>query len=237
MQQGIFNFESDAEAALSFYQENGYFIAPGILKPQECDAIISDGRDLLKVKQNNARPLMQPHRESDVFRNTMRNEKIVGIVNTLIGEPVDGLQSEFFIHAPGTPGFAPHQDNYFVRAPADSFVSAWAALVDINPENGGLYIYPGSHRSGFFPVKETGDAVVSDQDPNAFVRSAIVPDQYKATDSIVERGSVIFIHGFVAHGSYENHSNHCRYSLLNTYIRHGSTFRTGRYANREAVAL
>ena len=39
-----------------------------------------------------------------------------------------------------TQGFSPHQDNFFVDARGDTFISAWIALTDVCPENGGLII-------------------------------------------------------------------------------------------------
>ena len=47
---------------------------------------------------------------------------------------------------PGTKGFSPHQDNTYVKASSDSFISAWIALTNVNNKNGGLIIWPKSHK-------------------------------------------------------------------------------------------
>ena len=47
---------------------------------------------------------------------------------------------------PGTKGFSPHQDNTYVKAEGNTFVSAWIALTDVSKENGGLMIWPETHK-------------------------------------------------------------------------------------------
>jgi len=47
----------------------------------------------------------------------------------------------------------------------------------------------------------------------------------------------VLIHGWVAHGSYQNASDSNRCVILNTYVREGAPFRPGATARREAVKL
>ena len=66
---------------------------------------------------------------------------------------------------------------------------------------------------------------------------AIVPDGYKRHDVTVAKGSVVFIHGYVIHGSHANASEQFRYALLNTYLYPNTPFRVGRTGERHEFPL
>jgi hypothetical protein len=66
----------------------------------------------------------------------------------------------------------------------------------------------------------------------------VLPADYRPFDVVARRGSVVLIHGHVAHSSHDNVSaDRFRHVLLMTYIRDGAPFRSGRYARREAFDL
>jgi len=231
------SFESDPRAALAAYEEHGFHIERGLFQPAECDALIEAGRGLSNFQAGSARPAMNPHREAAIFLRTMASPRLVKIMRALCGGDVSGLQSEFFYGSPGTPGFAPHQDNFFVEAPEDAFASAWLALVDVAPGNGALYLYPGVHKKGLLPIEKLQGPANPNQDPNATAQAALLPPGSPTADASLRRGDVLFIHGFAPHGSHTNVSSGWRYALLNTYIRRGAPFRPGRYAGRTEVDL
>lgn len=231
------SFESDPHAALAAYEEFGFHIERGLFQPAECDALVDAGRALPNFQAGNSRPAMNPHRDAAIFLRTMASPQLVRIMRMLCGGEVSGLQSEFFYGRPGTPGFAPHQDNFFVEAPGGAFASAWLALVDVEPSNGALYLYPGTHRKGLLPVEKLEGPANPNQDPNATAQKALLPPGATTVDACLGRGDVLFIHGHVPHGSHTNVSAGWRYALLNTYIRRGAPFRPGRYAGRAEVDL
>ena len=96
---------------------------------------------------------------------------------------------------PGTKGFSAHQDNTYVQASSDSFISAWIALQDVTSFNGGLIIWPGTHKENQLKLVENEAEPSKNQDPNA--RKNVFSDskkKYKAFSLKVPLGSVIFIH-------------------------------------------
>ena len=236
MNQKNISFRTDPDAALQIYQDRGYFIEPGIVAKDDCEALVSAAEDLAREMENPDRPLMQPHRRNDIFLDAMRNPHVVDIMKRICGSPVTALQSEFFFCRGGTPGFAPHQDNYFVEAPMGAFASAWIALCDVAPENGGLYLFPGTHGT-MLPVTEFDQSTHALQDPNARSKSTVVPDRFERLDASIPKGAVLFLHGCVVHGSNDNATDEPRYALLNTYIREGASFRSGNYAGRAPVSV
>lgn len=223
---------------IQFYQENGYWIEPGVFTPEECDALVRASLELDNYRNGSCRPAMMPHRVDEIFLCALRNPRIVSSMNALVGGTPVGLQTEFFYCKPGTRGFSLHQDNFFVEAPAGAFASAWVALTDVTPENGGLIAYPGTHKEGLLPVQKIQLATDEGQDPNANNEECIVPPRYARLDVSVPKGAVFYIHGHLVHGSNPNASDdRWRHVLLMTYLREGAAFRAGKYAQRTPVRV
>jgi ectoine hydroxylase-related dioxygenase (phytanoyl-CoA dioxygenase family) len=68
-------------------------------------------------------------------------------VERLLGAPCGIWASEFWVKAPFSRLSVPwHQDNVFWPTPGRNTFSAWIALTEASPANGGLTLVPGSHR-------------------------------------------------------------------------------------------
>jgi phytanoyl-CoA hydroxylase len=231
------SFQDSPKEALGLYEQDGYFVEPSVFSPSECAELIKAGMQLPGILAGEYRPAMHPHRQSSIFLDAMRNRRIVDTMQILVGGRPNGLQTEFFYGRPGVKGFARHQDNFFVEAPSDAFASAWIALVDVGPDNGGLIGYPGSHKEGRLPVSQLNLGDVRGQDPNANNEETVLSNGYREVDLVVPKGSVAYLHSYFVHGSHTNKTNDLRFALLCTYIREGASFRPGRYAQREVVAI
>jgi phytanoyl-CoA hydroxylase len=215
------------------WKEDGYFIASGICSSLACEEIKEKAQDLSTSRDGSFRPCMQPHRHELFFLRIMRIPSIVKTMEVLLGGDVSVIQSQYFFCKPGTPGFTAHQDNFYVRSNYDTFGSAWLALDDVGPENGGLIVYKGSHVEPLLPVQKVEQGDNKGQDPNANYQEAKFDrKKYAQIDVRVKAGSVVFIHGHVLHGSHDNTSNNSRNVILMTYIRKGSSFREGFAAKR-----
>src|SRR5882724_10253811 len=231
------SFRDSPKEALALYEQDGYFVEPSVFSSSECAELIKAGMKLPGILAGDYRHAMHPHRVSSIFLDAMRNRRIVDTMQILVGGRPNGLQTEFFYGKPGVKGFARHQDNFFVEAPSDAFASAWIALLDGGPDNGGLIGYPGSHKEGRLPVRQLNLRDSRGQDPNANNEETILSTGYKEVDLVVPKGSVAYLHSYFVHGSHTNKTNDLRFALLCTYIREGASFRPGRYAQREAVAI
>lgn len=233
----VVRFADEPEQARAFYEENGYFVEQNVFSKDLCEKLILAAQKLPAAVSRKYGPAMQPHREDPVFEKALNERHIVNVMNTILGGRVDGLQTEFFYSQAGVKGFAAHQDNYFVEADDETFGSAWVALTDVGPENGGLYGYPGSHKLGRLPVRRLAIGSVPGQDPNANNEETVMPEGYSVIDIVAPRGSVVFLHAYFVHGSHPNLSNDFRYALLFTYLRQGARFRPGAYAQRAPIPL
>lgn len=228
-------FKQNPDRAYELYMEQGFFCEPDVLSAAQCDAIIEAAKTLPSAQDGSYVPMMNVHKRPGPFFDAMCSPQIVSVMDRIIHGRAKGLHSQLYYTPPNRAGLGFHQDNYFVEAKGDAFASAWIPLVDVNAENGGIYAFIGSHKDGKLPVREV-QATGQDK-RQAIYEETVLPKEYKRADIFLKRGSVLFIHGYVVHGSYQNKSTSNRYVLLNTYIRENEQFRAGNTAKREEVEL
>jgi len=91
---------------------------------------------------------------------------------------------------------------YFPFRPAEKIVCAWSAMEDVSRENGGLVLYPGTHKWSFlkhqYPNWKEGVNM-------AYFGILDVPSE--STPKVypeMKIGDVVFFHPHVVHGSGQN---------------------------------
>jgi hypothetical protein len=165
---------------------------------------------------------VHPHRRTDIEAGRlalelMLDSRILNVVTALIG-PALGAQSMFYFKPPGARGQAMHQDNTFLRAHPETCLAAWIAVDDVDAENGGLAVVPGSHQVELVCPEE---ADLSESFTNAEVP---IPDGLSKVQTKMKAGDVLFFHGSVVHGSRPNTTtDRFRRSLIFHYIPEDST--------------
>jgi ectoine hydroxylase-related dioxygenase (phytanoyl-CoA dioxygenase family) len=223
---------------LAAYQWLGFHLERDVLTPAEYERLRGAARALPSFTSGDPSPANNPHRTHAEFLDALRHPAIVRIAAELVGGPVSGLQTQLLYTPPGTPGFKPHQDNYYIQTTPDALVSAWVALEDATADNGGLFAYPGSHREPILPVDEVPGAVPhATQTFNGIRLCARVPARFSRVDLDVPAGWALFIHGHLLHGSHDNASTRPRMALLMSYVRTGEPFRAGERGQRTAVEV
>jgi len=220
------------------YRDQGFSVVEGLFSAQECLAIQKIAERLPNFVSGSLLPVMNPHREQPKLLTTMADDRVVSIVRRLMdGTPV-GLQTQYFFCQPGTRGFSAHQDNYYVRAPQDKFVSAWLALEDVRSENGALIVQPGSHREPVLEVRDIPQPSFFGQDRNHNRQECVTANAYPKVSVEVPQGGVVFLHSHVIHSSNDNVTDsRFRRVLLMTYLAEGADFRPGFIAKRQTFAL
>ena len=229
-------FTQNPSLALEQYHELGYHIEPNLWTAQECDELIEAAKSLPTYQDGSLKPVMHPHRIELRFLTALKNQKILQILELLVKGRVSAIQSQFFFGRPGTKGFVMHQDNYYVQSSQDGFASAWCALTDVDPSNGGLIAYPKTHLEPVLPMEPVKISDSFGQDPNAVYQQTVLPKGYTPVDLYVPKGAVVFLHGHNVHKSHDNQTqDRFRQALLMTYIRQGETFRPGFAAQRAEI--
>ena len=234
-------FKKDEASAYEFYKENGFHIENDIFDENDCQNLIRESHNFENFKNKSFIPEQQIHQNNENILNMMSNEIIKNIINKFAskGEEMFGIQSTFFYGVPGTSGSSSHQDGLWVQ-PEDSngFISAWTPLVNLENDNmGNLYVYEKSHKDGSLDIKENKDLKSTFQNKGLVKYESVLKKDLPKHKIIIKKGSTVFLHSNVVHGSVPNDSQIDRNAVLFTYIRDGLNFREGREAKRVKTKL
>ncbi|ONK15361.1 phytanoyl-CoA dioxygenase family protein [Streptomyces sp. MP131-18] len=157
--------------------------------------------------------VMHPHRINELALRYLLEPRLRGILENLLGEEVLAAQSMFYFKPPGARGQALHQDNFYLRVEPGTCVAAWIACDEIDRDNGGLEVVPGTHRMDLFCPEEA--------DPElSFVREYVPPPPGLKTVPVdMSPGDVLFFNGSLVHGSQPNRTaDRFRRSFICHYV-------------------
>jgi phytanoyl-CoA hydroxylase len=222
---------------ISFYKETGYLVVDSLLTPAESDFYL----DLFeKYADEKFSAILNLDRQVPEARQLMKDPRNVKILDALQGAEVVGLMSQVLFKKAGSPyasqAWRPHQDNAYPRSEWGAYITVNIFLRDSDPENGGMYIYPGSHREELLPSEPT---VSYRESPGTNPGNAVnVPEKYKKVDLEIKKGGMLVLHGNVIHGSHPNISptrSRPLYSI--SYITKGKAFIPGNNAHRMEIPL
>jgi non-haem Fe2+, alpha-ketoglutarate-dependent halogenase len=227
----------DSAPALARYWDRGFHLEENLIPEEMIRRVMDVAMEQPNAKNGLFAPIPMPHNVDPVFLEMMRLGPIVDIVERLLGGTASGLGGEFFYMKPGTPGFTKHQDNVYVQAPPDGFLSVWTALTDVDADNGALTFYPGSHKLGALETRKLHEDTDPGQNPKARAIECILPADFEGVTIAMRRGSSVFFHSQLVHSSNGNRSSRFRYSFLATYLRKGASFTPGRAQQRTEIEL
>ncbi|XP_068207681.1 probable alpha-ketoglutarate-dependent hypophosphite dioxygenase [Palaemon carinicauda] len=145
---------------------------------------------------------------SAVFTRLLLHEKILDACEDILGTCNIILHHTKAHKKPPSTGspFPMHQDYHYFPHEKDSMVAVFISLDEASPENGGLCVYPGSHKLG--PQKDCSDNPLTHYvDQTRFPMGNAMPVTLK-------RGQVLIFSYLLVHGSYNNTSKHDRRMYL-----------------------
>jgi len=136
----------------AFYRENGYLLGlPPIYSPAEMAALNAELPQLLALLQpgETAKDIREWHETSLYLHDIVMNPKILDLVEDILGPDFFVWASSFFIKEPFTKATVGwHQDAFYWPMAPHHTVTVWLAFDDVDAENGGMKLIPGSHRKG-----------------------------------------------------------------------------------------
>jgi phytanoyl-CoA hydroxylase len=220
---------------ISFYETNGYLVVPGVLDPSELEVLRSALAQVLRegegLKASNekfalslpeegtgrryVKRVFNPVIRHDAFRDLTRHEKILDVVEELIGPDITLQQTKLNLKPPAEDArFEWHQDYPFFPHTNFDVVAVMVFLDDTDESNGCLRVIPGSHKLGPLDhdFSEDGQAYgteVSDK--------ALFADQSRWVSLVVPAGSVALHHCCMLHSSGANHSKRSRSTFVFEY--------------------
>lgn len=227
-------------AQLGQWQMDGYLIVRGLFAKDDVQQV----RDRFDRLGDNGEPVqghwtpdrsstdplkryprvMHPHRFCPLSKRMMLKPEVADVLRQLYGEEAVACQSMFYFKPPGSAGQALHQDNFYLAIQPGTCIAAWTAIDPATPDNGGLYVVPGSHKID-----------VMCPDPERFrdgQQTNIVdpPPGMKAVPAVLDSGDTLFFNGSVVHGSGRNRSeSKWRRSFIGHYMPARSTHVSASY--------
>lgn len=173
--------------------------------PASVDAV--GGRTVRRLKQAHARDV--------VFTEWVSYRPLLRRLQQLLGQQVvmplvhhNCVMTKQPRHSSDT-GW--HRDIRYWSFEKPELVSVWVALGDEFPENGGLFVIPGSHKVEFTP---------NQLDERLFFR-AEAPENQQLIESRqpveLSAGDVLFFHARTLHSASRNHTQATKYSAVFTF--------------------
>jgi ectoine hydroxylase-related dioxygenase (phytanoyl-CoA dioxygenase family) len=140
------------EEQKEYYRKNGYLLGlPRIYSPSEMERINIELPNLLALLEpgETSKDIREWHETSTYLYEMVMNPKIHDLVEGILGPNFYCWASSFFIKEPfskATVGW--HQDAYYWPMAPHHAVTVWLAFDDVDEENGGMKVVPGSHLHG-----------------------------------------------------------------------------------------
>ena len=146
----------------------------------------------------------------------VRLPAMLDAVERLIGPDILAMSADIWRKQAGeTRHVSMHQDaSYWSLEPLD-IVTAWVALTEANPANGGLRFALGSHRLRRVGHTET---FAPDNMLSHGQTARIDPDRFEAFDAVLAPGEISLHHALLAHGSGPNGTGRDRVGVCIRYL-------------------
>lgn len=143
---------------LQRFEHEGYFVADGVFSTEECDQILDHlESSALQVDLGRSedgalsyRPMLHLH--SEPLLRVATDARWGPIVLPIVGPAARLYWEQGVAKPPQARTVLPwHQDNGYAPTIPEQYVTCWLALDDAGPDNGGMWVLPGSHRDGTRP--------------------------------------------------------------------------------------
>jgi phytanoyl-CoA hydroxylase len=244
-----------SETQIKFYNDNGYLVLDDVHSQEYTERFLSAIR---RHANKDFAAILNPDREDELIKNDERpksdltleeiketsnlckevisNKKIINVLRTLQNNDIVGLSSQMiFKEAYSTyssQAWLPHQDNRYIDNQNAQYITANWFLRNADPENGGIYVYPGSHKLSLLPAPDKKSyRENSNTNPG---RECQIPEEFvdKKKNIILKADSVVILNGNCIHGSYSNNSSRSRPWLSTCYITKGEYYNIGKNSKR-----
>jgi 2-oxoglutarate-dependent dioxygenase len=211
------------DGEIRFYQDEGYLIIPGLIKPNQLESLRKEVLDVmlacgatlerLKKSTNSSKDklIQSPQYLADSALDNLVNSNFLRSIAEQLMGGAGSLYLPFSAVKSGGGGgtFHFHQDNQYTHFDGPG-INLWCALMDMTPENGCLQVVPRTHLEG------TRDSVQSsDGDNHKMV--AKEPDRFLPVR--MHAGDCIAFSRLTIHGSGPNHTDEPRIAYAVQYHR------------------
>jgi phytanoyl-CoA hydroxylase len=227
---GLAGFDAVDDQQVAQFHETGYMVIHDAFSPAEVSGALAGLLDLLggrypgyrgiqyekhardlvatlpgEQKQDSVRKLWKMVEYEARIAALARHPRLTALVARLIGDTPELFQDQALLKPPLIGREKPwHQDNaYFNLPPETTVVGVWIALDEATPENGCMFVIPGSHRAGPMVHFKRRDWQICDTDVAAEA-AWTVP---------LKPGGCLLFHGLLHHGTPPSRSPQRRRAL------------------------
>jgi len=192
------------------YDERGYVISRGFFSKQEMEALIDEIRNAktrFGVSGLNKGGLVfysNVFFHSKPIQDFIAQPKLVDYLKKIIGPNFWVRWDQAVAKQPGAEDFGWHQDNGYSKL-QNAHYQLWIALSDMTPENGGLWLQPGSHKS-LLPHKVVDNHTVYDGTPTSPVFIA------------AKAGDIVVFSSLMLHSTRPNITQQTRWAYVVEYM-------------------
>ena len=203
-----------SEQQIEAYRRDGALFPVTIMSEAEAAGHRRRLEDL-EAAHGNMHYLAKPYLVFSSANEIARHPTLLDAVEDILGPDVLLWNSAYVIKEARDQRYVSwHQDLTYWGLDSEALVSAWVALTNATPENGGMRVAPGSHRNGVYHHHDTYAA------DNILHRGQRVTevDEDTAVDIVLAPGQVSLHHGWVLHASGPNPTGDRRVGLTVQYL-------------------
>ena len=211
---------SDEDQAL--WDRDGYIFLPGLLLASYANKMRDDIDEVLDITKESGTTLQFDLRYlyGTAIEAYVNSSNLRTIAGELMKAPTSFFCSSLLVKGVECEETPFHQDDLFFQAKNGQTLNIWVALNDINAENGGLMLCPGSHKAGKLDLAwRTGNYVPDNRILLELDRpEPIISPNFKTGDAVV-------LSNYIVHGSNANRTAQNRYSYSTAFISDGTLVR------------
>jgi len=161
--------------------------------------------------------VLDMHRRDEAFRRLLYKKALLDLAETFLGGPGVCLYRDQALFKPAWHGgtIRWHQDNHYWNLDPPTAVSCWIALDEATPENGCLWVIPGSHVAGIVAYQMNDGEVEA------------TTDEARAVPIPMPAGHALFHHCQTLHTTRPNRSARNRRAWVIHYMVPGTQQRGG----------
>lgn len=196
----------DPDALRAEFDEQGFVVLRGFFSREEVRALEEEVRHARPRKPSllNERGLLfrqYLHHNSPFIQEFVSQPKIVELVSLFAGKDFWLRKDQAVFKMPGGVEFPWHQDNGY-NGIQDAYVQLWVPLTKMNPDNGGLFLIPRSHKKGILPHVHVGGHVTWRGDDS------------KEVALVAEPGDLALFSSLLLHRTRPNRTDHERIAYI-----------------------